>query len=208
MTDGPARRLSPDERKAEIMSAAVRLLKREGLDGFSLEAVAREARVAMSLPRHYFGGYRDLLKASTEELLTQVEQTLLGRDQKRSLSNRFSAYLDLLLKNPWGHQVWMRSAEIHPEVDAIVQKARRGMAESMYRKKWDDMSMREQLDARGRIGYVEALVSNWLDLGYSLEDIVVGLIVEAITLPDVSSQHRPKTETQFNALEAVAQGGL
>lgn len=206
MADGSVKRLSPDERKAEIMSAAVRLLKREGLDGFSLEAVAREARVAMSLPRHYFGGYRDLLKASTEELLTKVEQTLLGRDHKLSLSYRFSTYLDLLSKNPWGHQVWMRSAEIHPEVDAIVHKARRGMSESMYRKKWREMSKREQLDARGRIGYVEALVSNWLDRGRGNRDIVVGLIVEAITLPEASNIYRHKNKPSTVMLEVAAEG--
>jgi len=182
VADGTPRRLAPDERRAEILKASTRLLEREGLEGFSLEAVAREARVALSLPRHYFGGYRDLLKAATEDLLEEVETTLLSREVSTPLAQRFAAYLDLLRKNPWGHQVWMRSAEIHPEVEAIVRNARRRMSESMYRKPWREMTKREQLDARGRIGYVEALVAEWLERRNGDRDVVVELILQAITL--------------------------
>lgn len=190
MADGSPKRLAPDERKAKILQAAIRLLKEKGLVGFSLEAVAREAGVALSLPRHYFGGYRDLLKAATEDLLKEVEATLLNREPKRQLVDRFAAYLELLSRNPWGHQVWVRSAEIHADVDAVVRKARRHMAEGMYRKPWRSLSKREQLDARGRIGYVESLVSDWLERGKGDRDIVVELIVQAITLPKRS---RPST---------------
>lgn len=190
MADGSPKRLAPDERKAEILQAAIRLLERKGLEGFSLEAVAREARVALSLPRHYFGGYRDLLKAATEDLLGEVETTLLSRDLKMPLADRFAAYLDLLLRNPWGHQIWTQSADVHPEVDAVVRKARRRMTEAMYRRPWRELSKREQLDARGRIGYVEALVSEWLEHGKSDRDVVVELIVQAITLPDTSGRSR------------------
>lgn len=188
MADGTVKRLAPDERRAEILQAAKRLLERKGLDGFSLEAVAREAGVALSLPRHYFGGYRDLLKAATEDLLTEVETTLLSRDLKLPLAARFAAYLDLLSKNPWGHQVWMRSAEIHPEVDAIVRGARRRMSEAMCRKPWRQMTKREQLDARGRIGYVEAIVSDWLERGCNDRATLVDLIVQAVSLRQESSR--------------------
>ena len=184
MADGTPKRLAPDERKAAILSAAISLLARKGLEEFSLEAVAREAGVALSLPRHYFGGYRDLLKAATEDLLKTVEKTLLGRDITLDIESRVNAYMDLLAENPWGHQVWMRSPDIHPDVDAIVRKARRRMAESMYRKTWRELSKDEQFDVRGRIGYVEGVVADWLDRGAADRDIVSKLIVGKISLYD------------------------
>ncbi len=177
------KRLSPDKRKAEIIDASIRLLSREGLDGYSLEAVAREARVAMTLPRHYFGGYRELLKASTESLLSDVERTLLGHEKSMSLVVRFSSYLELLYRNPWGHEVWMKSYEIHPDLHMTVNAVRMSMAQSIYRKKWDEMDVREKIDARGRIGYIETIVSEWLINKRSDREIIVGLIIEAITQP-------------------------
>lgn len=190
MADGTPRRLAADERKAAILNAAITLLARDGLDGFSLEAVAREAGVALSLPRHYFGGYRDLLKAATEGLLQDVEDTLLGPQEQMQLPDRITAYLDLLAKNPWGHHVWMRSAEIHPEIHAVVRKARQRMAEAMHRRPWDLLSQREQIDARGWIGYVESVVADWLERGTGERDAVVELILNAIGLPAPSGRSR------------------
>lgn len=182
MIDRTTKRLSPDARKAELLSAATALLAREGLEGFSLEAVAREAGVALSLPRHYFGSYRDLLKAATEDLLRLVEKTLLSHEIKLDLKSRVVAYMDLLESNPWGHDVWMRSASIHPEVDAIVRGARRRMSESMYRKPWHDLSAQEKLDARGRIGYIEAVISDWLESMIDSREVVAELVAHTISM--------------------------
>lgn len=183
MSKASPKRLPPEERSAAILQAAQALLQRSGLQGFSLEAVAREAGVALSLPRHYFGGYRELLKAATEDLLREVERTMLDRRSKTPLLQRFTAYLDILSRNPWAHEIWMRSAETHPEVDALVRNARLRMAEGMYRRPWTQLSLREQYDARGRIGYVEAIVTDWLERGEVDKETVVDLIVRVISEP-------------------------
>ena len=182
MSDKIIKRLAPEERKAVLLAAAIALLARNGLEDFSLEAVAREAGVALSLPRHYFGSYRGLLKAATEDLLKSVERTLLSQQITLDLRSRVLQYMDLLSSNPWGHQVWMRSAEIHPDIDSIVQGARRRMAESMYRKTWLQLSAQERLDARGRIGYVEAVISDWLETDAVEREQVVELVVSMIAL--------------------------
>ena len=184
MANTASRRLSASERKAAILRAALALLGREGLDAFSLEAVAREANVALSLPRHYFGSYRGLLKAATSDLLQEVEVVLLDREMGLDLETRFSAYLELLANNPWGHHVWMRCEEIHPDIAAIVRRARRRMSEGIYRRPWRQLSKRERLDARGRIGYIEAVVSDWLTAGARDSNIVVELILQATALPE------------------------
>lgn len=179
---GTAKRLDPDARKAHILEAAERLLARKGLEGFSLEAVAREARVAASLPRHYFASSRGLLKAATEDVLKQVETAFFARDAKLTLAQRFTRYLEILRENPWGHTVWMRSAELHPGLEALVRKARQRMAQMMYQHPWSDLSKREQLEARGRIGYIEAVVMEWIARGMKDDALVAGILVEAVRI--------------------------
>ncbi len=199
MVDGLSKRLAPDERKDALLSAAIDLLARKGLAHFSLEAVAREAGVADSLPRHYFGGYRDLLKAATEGLLKSVENTLLSRDVRLDLRSRVVAYLELLSSNPWGHHVWLRSADIHRDINSIVRKARRRMAESMYGKTWQHISTIEQYDARGRIGYIEAVVANWLERGAPDLELVADIIVTTISTSMSGKQAKRRAKNRAHA---------
>lgn len=179
MAAATRKRLHRDTRRTHILEAAEKLLARRGLAGFSLEAVAREARVAATLPRHYFGSSRDLLKAATEDVLKQVEAILLP-DGGSSLAQRFDDYLALIRKNPWAHAIWMRSAELHPGLGALVRKARGRMAESMYRQPAKALTKEQQFDARGRIGYVEAAVAEWIERGMADTDAVAAVLVEAV----------------------------
>ncbi len=188
MADGSPKRLSPNARKLEILQAALRLLARGGLKVFSLEAVAREAGVALSLPRHYFGGTYDLMKAATEDVLKEVEDVLLNPELELPARARFSAYLDILRQAPWGHEVWTRAPELHPSLDSIVQKARRRMAEAMFRRPWKSLSRSEQIDGRGRIGYIEAVVTDWIEQGMGEDALVVEALVRA-SRPDPGGLH-------------------
>jgi AcrR family transcriptional regulator len=182
MPKSQKKRLPPEQRKAIILRAALTLLSRQGLEGFTLEAVAREAGVALSLPRHYFGGTRELLKAATHDLLIEVEQTLLSRDIAMPLPERFAKYLGLLQKNPWGHSMWMRSIDTHPDIDQLVRSARVRMSEGMYRKPWIKLTTLERLDALGRIGYIEAIVSAWIEDNFKGTEFVHSLILKTIAV--------------------------
>jgi AcrR family transcriptional regulator len=157
------RRLAPKQRRAEILQAALGLLAREGLEGFSLEAAAREAGVAASLPRHYFGGVSELLKVATRDVLREVEQLLLSRDVTPKLEERIPMYLEVLARHPWAHEVWMTASEHHAEIRTLVRRARCRMAEYVYATPWAELSVREQYEARGRIGHIEAVVAEWLE---------------------------------------------
>jgi AcrR family transcriptional regulator len=180
MADGVSRRLSPEVRSAEILDAAKRLLDRVGARGFSLEAVAREARVAASLPRHYFGSSVELLGAATVEVLKEVERALRAREGDPTLADRFSAYLDVIRRHPWGHSVWMRSAEIHPSIDALVRKARNRMGEAVFKRPWSALTRKEQIHARGWVGFVEAVVSDWIERGFTERELVLEVLIQGI----------------------------
>jgi AcrR family transcriptional regulator len=66
------RRLAPDERREQLVRAAMAVLARSGYEGLSFEAVAREADVTRNLLYHYFGGgLMELFRAAAD---------LAGRD--------------------------------------------------------------------------------------------------------------------------------
>jgi AcrR family transcriptional regulator len=177
-SDAP-KRLPPALRKAAILSAAMNLLKREGLEGFSLEAVARDAGVAATLPRHYFGSSSDLLKAATKDVLKEVEHVLLDRDLHLKLESRLGAYLEILRKHPWGHEVWVRAGNLHTDIDTVVRRARRRMAEARYTRPWKELTAREQYFALGQIGFIEAVVSEWIKRGMTDTEVVIRTLLAA-----------------------------
>jgi len=49
--------------RERLLSAARRLVREEGLEGLTLEAVARRALVGRGAPRYHFGSRRGLLEA-------------------------------------------------------------------------------------------------------------------------------------------------
>jgi AcrR family transcriptional regulator len=179
-----------------------------GLSGFSLEAVAREAGVAASLPRHYFGGTYELLKAATADVLKEVEHVLLSPGIGLTLSDRFSAYLDILEQAPWGHEVWTRAPDLHPTLDAIVKKARRRMAESIYGRPWRDLSKGERLDGRGRVGYIEAVIAQWIEQGMKERDLFIDALVRAGQDNRVVSVSRTVKNSRVGRGEISARSGL
>ncbi|HEX8065007.1 MAG TPA: helix-turn-helix domain-containing protein [Thermoleophilaceae bacterium] len=67
-------RLPREERREQVLDAALRVLAEHGFDGVSMEAVAREADIAKTVVYDAFGGRRELLQA------------LLERERKRALA--------------------------------------------------------------------------------------------------------------------------
>lgn len=83
-------RLSPADRKAQILAAARGLLERRSIDTLSVEAVAEEVGVSPGLLFHYFGSQRKLrhavLRAVADELLEHLrpDPALPPSEQLRS----------------------------------------------------------------------------------------------------------------------------
>ena len=82
-----------------------------------------------------------------------------------SLVDRWRAYIANLAENRWGHELWLRSAYVHPDADKVVQAIRRRLIEGSFQRRWDDMTPREQLAFSGWVGYVEAAAAAWIKQG-------------------------------------------
>ncbi|MFN8175056.1 MAG: TetR family transcriptional regulator [Solirubrobacteraceae bacterium] len=159
------KRMGPAERRTQLLAAARTVLARDGLARFSMEAVSREAGVAATLPRHYFASRDGLLAATAIEVIGDITRTLVIADPDTGLAERLRAYIAKLAEEPWAHSVWLGAARIHPDLDRVVQRTHRRMAELSYGRRWRDMSAPEQLAAAGWIGFADAAVARWIEGG-------------------------------------------
>lgn len=150
-----------------------------GLANFSLEEVARESGVAASLPRHYFGSREGLLLAVARQIIEEVVAVLGAPRGGATLRERVAAYLEILAKDPWVHQVWMRAGEHSPELQELVAGARRRLAELSFDVRWDELGARERLALMGWVGYFEGVVSGWVEQGESDMSAVVETLTDA-----------------------------
>lgn len=71
-----SRRLPADERRAELLAAAVRVFSREGFHGATTRAIAREAGVAEALLYRYFSDKKELFVCAVRETSARLVQGL------------------------------------------------------------------------------------------------------------------------------------
>lgn len=95
--------LSSDDRRAQILQVAVRLLESESFDGLSMDRVATEAGVSAPLLFHYFknkaGFKKAVLKASAEEFQRRVEPDL-NLPLFMQLRAGIEAFVDMVTAHP------------------------------------------------------------------------------------------------------------
>lgn len=174
------RRLSPDARRRELLVAARSCIARDGLAGFTMEAVAREAGVTGGLPRHYFGTREGMVIALAEEVLGELQQIFAEVRPDGTFQDTVDAYLDWTEKNPWGHAMWMHAPEVHPEFASIVQHVRRHLAAlAAGSATWADVPRRRQIAAIGYLGFVESVVADWIADDFADRATVAEVLVDA-----------------------------
>ena len=177
-TDARTKRLPADQRRAQILEAATRVLARDGLDRFSLEGVAREAGVAATLPRHYFDSRDRLLAAVVNELTPQVVEPLLRRDPALTLEDRYRLYIRLVGQTRWAHGLWHRAETVHPDLEATARRLRRLLISLSFGRSWKDLSTDEKLRGAGWIGFFSAAVSEWIAQGLKDEDMLLEVLLD------------------------------
>lgn len=173
------RRLAPDARREQLLSAARAVVAERGLAQFSLEDVAREAGVVASLPRHYFGSRDGLLVAVAARVIDEVVAILGAPRGGAALTQRLVAYLDILVRDPWVHRVWMDASGYSPELQDRVTTARCRLAALSFDVEWESLSSREQLALMGWAGYFEAVISGWIEQGLGDRAAVIEALADA-----------------------------
>jgi len=158
-----AKRLPPAERRAQLLQAARAVLARVGVEGFSLEEVAREAGVAATLPRHYFRSSERLLVIAVLDAVQQSTAPLV--DGRGDVRRRLREWIAILSEHPWIHAIWMHSAAVHPEVEAAIAQRRQELVERGFGRRWSRLTQADRVRGIAWVGACDAIVAEWISSG-------------------------------------------
>src|SRR6478609_8664509 len=125
------RRLSPAERRDQILDAANALFAERGYDEVSIEDIARSAGVARGLVHHYFGGRKEVYIALLERVGAGREESLrppVGRSARARVADTVSRWLEWTGAN---REIYLGT--IAPGEDIADPDVRHAVAELVHR---------------------------------------------------------------------------
>ncbi|MBZ5734442.1 TetR/AcrR family transcriptional regulator [Nocardioides sp. TRM66260-LWL] len=124
-------RLTPEQRRAQLLDLGVRLLATRSLEELSIDVLAEEAGISRGLLYHYFGNKHDFHRAvvrhAADDLIAQTSPPVDG-DPLRRLAVSIAAYVDYVDANYEGYLSLVKGAaggdehlrEIYDEVRAAL----------------------------------------------------------------------------------------
>ena len=124
-------RLTPGQRREQILDAANALFAHRAYDEVSIEDIASSAGVTRGLVHHYFGGRKEVYIALLERLGAQREDQLrppVGRSARARVADSVSRWLDWTETN---RTVWL--ATIAHAEDIADPDVRRVVADLVQR---------------------------------------------------------------------------
>lgn len=106
-------RLSPDERRHQLLELGVRLLTDRSIEELSIDALAEEAGISRGLLYHYFGGKQGYLEAvvqhAADELYRRTAPPADGAPLDRLLTS-ITGYVDYVIENQDAYRALLKSA--------------------------------------------------------------------------------------------------
>jgi AcrR family transcriptional regulator len=166
MTAPPRRRLSPDERREQILCAAMRLFAAHPYAAVSTTELAREAGVARGLINHYFGTKRDLYLEVMRRLMT-IPRIAVAQLPDGPLEVRVTAAIEWFLTGVSRHgRAWLAATGgWDPELDHILAEADEIATDRMLEATGlpADAELRAMMRSYG--GMVKSACREWLVRG-------------------------------------------
>jgi AcrR family transcriptional regulator len=190
MSEKRAARLSPDERRAQLVAIGLDMLADRSLDELSTDEVARRAGISRGLLFHYFDSKRDFYRAVVQQecdcfaAATEPDSSLEPVPWLRSFITGFVAYV---LERRKVYLALVRGAAgSHPAVEDIVEGTRDTLArraEEGQRRLGMPDSPRLWTATRAWMAFAEEAVTSWpLDEPDALAELAAFLESSFISL--------------------------
>ncbi|MER6385950.1 helix-turn-helix domain-containing protein [Streptomyces sp. NPDC001250] len=203
------RRLSVEQRRSQLLEAALKLFAHRAPEDVSLDDVAEAAGVSRPLVYRYFPGgkqqlYEAALRSAAEEL-----QHCFDEPRQGPLLSRLSRVLDRYLAFVDGHDTGFSallqggSVVETSRTTAIVDGCRRAAAEHIYRHLGvADPGPRLRMTVRTWITAVEAASLIWLDEDKQppVEELRDWLVEQFVAVLTVTAGRDPQTAAVVGAL--------
>ena len=171
-TSGTARtRLSPEQRREQLLDLGVRLLAHRSLDELSIDLLAEEAGISRGLLYHYFGSkqafHEAVVRHAADDLIAQTTPPTDGDPMERLLTS-VAAYVDYVVANHEGYVSLIRGAAGGNEtLRRIYDEARSALSERIFTEDAQgeliEDTPRNRLVVRGWSAMTEELVLAWID---------------------------------------------
>jgi AcrR family transcriptional regulator len=162
-------RLSPDERRSQLLDLGVRLLATRSLDELSIDLLAEEAGISRGLLYHYFGNkhafHEAVVRRAADDLIAQTAPPASGEPLERLLAS-VTAYVDYVLANYEGYLSLIKGAAGGNEtVRRIYEEARSTLSERIFTEDAQGELIEDtphnRLVVRGWSAMAEELVVTW-----------------------------------------------
>jgi AcrR family transcriptional regulator len=188
---GAARtRLSPEQRRSQLLDLGVRLLATRSLDELSIDLLAEEAGISRGLLYHYFGSkhafHEAVVRRAADDLIEQTAPPVEGDPLERLLTS-VTAYLDYVEANYEGYLSLVKGAAGgNDTLRQIYEEARSALTDRIFRQDAQGEIVPDtatsRLIVRGWSAMTEELVLTWVQdpRGVSREEL---LAVIAASLP-------------------------
>ncbi|MFC4783512.1 TetR/AcrR family transcriptional regulator [Nocardioides sp. MAHUQ-72] len=188
---GAARtRLSPEQRRSQLLDLGVRLLATRSLDELSIDLLAEEAGISRGLLYHYFGNkhafHEAVVRRAADDLIAQTAPPVDGEPLERLLIS-VTAYLDYVVANHEGYLSLVKGAASgNDTLREIYDEARSALTDRIFREDAQGQIIPDtpatRLVVRGWAAMTEELVLTWVrdPAGVSREEL---LAVIAASLP-------------------------
>ncbi|MDN5744198.1 MAG: TetR/AcrR family transcriptional regulator [Nocardioidaceae bacterium] len=109
----PRTRLTPDERRTQLLDLGVHLLATRSLDELSIDLLAEEAGISRGLLYHYFGNklgfYEAVVQHAADDLYQQTAPPASGEPFERLLVS-LTGYVDYVIANHTGYRSLVTAA--------------------------------------------------------------------------------------------------
>jgi AcrR family transcriptional regulator len=178
-------RLSPDDRRAQLLELAIRMFTERPYDDFSMDELAGLAGVSKGLLYHYFPSkralYLEVLRAAAAELmaLTRADATLPVADQLRTA---VGAYLTYVREHAAGYRALLRGGiGTDPDVAAVADEVRRAIRDRVLAASGVlEPRPRLRLAITGWVGLVEASSLDWVERSDVSQEELLAMLTAAL----------------------------
>lgn len=175
-------RLSPEDRREQLLELGLRLFAGSSIDEISIDRLTEEAGISRGLIYHYFGskqGFREaVVQRAADDLVAQTAPTE-GGDPLENLLASLTAYVDYVIANHEGYRsLVLAAAGGNEAVRGIYERARASMIDRTFETPGTDAYLVDtpvtRLVVRGWVAFVEDTVLTWCDApeGVSRDELV------------------------------------
>ncbi len=192
-------RLSPDERRAQLLELGIRHFTERSYEDFSMEELAAVAGVSKALVYHYFPTkrefYMEALRSAVAEMLELTEPPP-GLEGQAALEAGLDAYLAYVEEHAAAYRAVLRGGiGADPEVNAIADGFRQAIYERILaRMGAAGPAPAMRITVRGWVGFVEAASLDWLEhrdvARQELVDLLSAALARLLAEPEDAEQGR------------------